>query len=93
MLLLSGTGQVPEFIGFKHSVTIPGETTPGPVISRRGWRLHVYAMRPGRYEASESDRSLSSPAPSPVHALPCMQASVDGAVEARRSSNARVFFV
>ena len=45
------------------------------------------------YEVSESARSLNRLIPSPLHALPCMQASVVGSVEASLSSSVRVFMV
>lgn len=54
---------------------------------------HSSSILSGRHKISELARSLSSFAPLPLQALPCMQASVVGSVEANRSSIARVFLV
>ena len=45
------------------------------------------------YPVRESERAVSSAAPSPRHALPCMHASVIGAADASLSSISPAFFV
>jgi hypothetical protein len=53
----------------------------------------VLAARSAGYRAHSAARARNSPAPSPCHALPCMQASVAGAAEARGSSICPACFV
>ena len=69
------------------SMTTTGIATPLRVRGSPG------LLRPTGECADHPTRSASAPssaAPSPVHALPCMQASVVGLSAASRSSNARL---
>jgi len=76
------------------------EVISGQILSYGAKRSLVFAMleftsstESARYDDSASARSRSSFAPSPRQALPCIQASVVGSVEAKRSSIARAFLV
>jgi hypothetical protein len=54
---------------------------------------HAHAQEGVRYPDSASARARSSAAPSPLQALPCIQASVVGLVEASLSRISRAFLV